>query len=40
MNFIMDLTVLDFIKLHAESRGIKDSIDIAEKVIQEANSLA
>lgn len=40
MNFIMDLTVLDFIKLHAESRGIKDSIDIAEKVIEEANSLA
>lgn len=40
MNFVMDLSVIDFITLHAESRGIKDVQDTVEKVIIEANLLA
>jgi len=40
MNFIMDLTVEDFIKLHAESRGVKNISEIVEKIIEEANNLA
>lgn len=40
MNFIMDLTVEEFIKLHAESRGIKNVLEIVEKIIEEANILS
>lgn len=42
MNFVMDLWAKDFIRLHAESRWIKNDIieNIVEKVIIEANILA
>jgi ABC-type lipoprotein export system ATPase subunit len=41
MNFVMDLTTEEFIRMHAESRMIKDNID--EKIVtilKEANRLA
>ena len=40
MNFVMDLSVIDFITLHAESRWIKDIEEVVKKVIIEANLLA
>lgn len=40
MNFVMDLTVEEFITLHAESRMISDSEEVVEKIIEEANLLA
>lgn len=40
MNFIMDLSVEDFITLHAESRWTLNMEKIVEKVILEANLLA
>jgi ABC-type lipoprotein export system ATPase subunit len=39
MNFVIDIKVGDFIKLHATSRGITDS-DITNEVISLANNLA
>ena len=40
MNFVMDLSVVEFITLHAESRWIKNTEEIVGKVIIEANLLA
>lgn len=40
MNFIMDLPVRDFLKLHGESRMIDDIDDTVEKIIEYANNLA
>jgi len=40
MNFIMDLSVQEFLELHAESRQIKNSEEIVKKIIKQANKLA
>lgn len=40
MNFVMDLSVEDFITLHAESRWINNIWEVVEKVIMQANNLA
>lgn len=40
MNFIMDVTVSEFIERHAASRGVKDIDDIVKSVITCANELA
>ena len=40
MNFIMDTTVEDFIKIHAESRMIGYSAELAEQVLEQTNSLS
>jgi len=40
MNFVMDLEVQDFLQLHAESRGLADSSDLAAQVLDQAIELA
>jgi ABC-type lipoprotein export system ATPase subunit len=40
MNFVMDLTVEEFIRLHAESRFVKNIDEKVKEIIDEANSLA
>lgn len=40
MNFVMDLTVFEFLELHATSRMINDIDDVINKIIAEANKLA
>lgn len=40
MNFVMDLSVNEFLELHAESRMISDKEDIIKKIIEAANNLA
>jgi len=40
MNFVMDLSVREFIELHAASRLVDGVDDIVEKIIDEANRLA
>jgi ABC-type lipoprotein export system ATPase subunit len=40
MNFIMDIQVLEFLQMHAESRGITKDSMLIYKIIQEANFLA
>ncbi len=40
MNFVMDASVYDFIKMHASSRSISNMETVAEKIIQCANELA
>lgn len=40
MNFVMDLTVAEFIELHAESRMVTDVEHIVSKIIDAANELA
>jgi len=40
MNFVMDLTVEEFIRLHAESRFVKNVDEKVKEIIDEANSLA
>lgn len=40
MNFVMDLTVEDFILMHAETRRIYEDISIMDEVIECANDLA
>ena len=40
MNFVMDITVVDFLKLHAASRNRERGDRLAEKVIQRANELS
>ena len=40
MNFIMDLTVREFLTLHAESRMVSNIEEIIEKIIDAANDLA
>lgn len=40
MNFVMDLTVMEFLQLHAESRMVVDVEGTIEKIILAANNLA
>jgi len=40
MNFVMDLTVMEFLQLHAESRLVEDIEGTIERIIRAANSLA
>ncbi|PLX90340.1 MAG: ABC transporter, partial [Desulfuromonas sp.] len=40
MNFVMDLSVEEFIRIHAESRFVPDSATKVEKIIAQANELA
>jgi ABC-type lipoprotein export system ATPase subunit len=40
MNFVMDLSVYEFLELHAKSRMIEDEKQVIEKIIKEANNLA
>jgi len=40
MNFVMDLSVKEFLHLHAESRLIENENEIVEKIIIKANELA
>lgn len=40
MNFVMDLTVKEFLELHAESRLVEDVEGTIEKIIYAANNLA
>ena len=40
MNFVMDLTVEEFLKLHAESRLTENRDEIVEKIFLQANELA
>ncbi len=40
MNFVMDLTVGEFLELHAESRLVEDVENTVEKIIKAANNLA
>jgi ABC-type lipoprotein export system ATPase subunit len=40
MNFVMDLTVAEFLELHAESRMVENKEDVIGKIIDCANNLA
>lgn len=40
MNFIMDLSVRDFLELHAESRMVEDVDQVIEEIIRVSNNLA
>lgn len=40
MNFVMDLSVYEFIELHAKSRMVENEKEIINKIINEANNLA
>nr|WP_330386672.1 ATP-binding cassette domain-containing protein [Peptostreptococcus russellii] len=40
MNFVMDLSVKDFLEMHAKSRMVEDIDKTIEKIIEEANKLA
>ncbi|MCT4606508.1 MAG: ATP-binding cassette domain-containing protein [Marinisporobacter sp.] len=40
MNFVMDLTVKEFIELHARSRMIQNEEEVIQKIIDAANHLA
>jgi ABC-type lipoprotein export system ATPase subunit len=40
MNFVMDLTVMEFLQLHAESRMVIDIEGTIDRIIAEANKLA
>ncbi len=40
MNFVMDLSVREFLELHAQSRMVEDVDFVVEKIIVEANKLA
>ena len=40
MNFVMDLSVYEFVELHAESRMVENREEVIEKIIEKANSLA
>lgn len=40
MNFVMDLTVEEFLELHAESRMVEDVDRVVKEIIEEANNLA
>jgi len=40
MNFVMDLTVREFLELHAESRLVEDVEGTIDRIIYEANNLA
>jgi len=40
MNFVMDLTVQEFLELHAKSRMVENHEEVIERIIDEANKLA
>lgn len=40
MNFVMDLSVMEFLNLHAESRLIDNQEEVVERIFREANKLA
>ncbi|MCK5148483.1 ABC transporter ATP-binding protein [bacterium] len=40
MNFVMDLTVFEFVELHAESRLVENKEEIISRIIDKANDLA
>lgn len=40
MNFVMDLSVKEFIEMHAQSRMISNPEEVANKIIEAANKLA
>lgn len=40
MNFVMDLSVKAFVEIHAESRGVKNTVEVVDEVIKCANELA
>jgi len=40
MNFVMDLSVVEFLELHAKSRLVEDIEGVTNKIITEANKLA
>jgi ABC-type lipoprotein export system ATPase subunit len=40
MNFIMDLSVYEFVDMHARSRMVLDREQVIERIIQQANDLA
>ncbi|WAW15149.1 ATP-binding cassette domain-containing protein [Peptostreptococcus equinus] len=40
MNFVMDLSVKEFLELHARSRMVEDIEETVEKILEEANKLA
>lgn len=40
MNFVMDLTVKEFLDLHAQSRMVENIEEVVSRIIQEANNLA
>ncbi|MFA9399191.1 MAG: ATP-binding cassette domain-containing protein [Clostridiaceae bacterium] len=40
MNFVMDLTVHEFLELHAKSRMVENEEDIIDQIIEQANNLA
>ena len=40
MNFVMDLSVREFLELHAASRLVEHSEEVIKKIIEEANHLA
>src|SRR5690606_35003971 len=40
MNFVMDLTVYEFLKLHAESRMVENQEEVIKEIIQAANNLS
>lgn len=40
MNFVMDLTVREFLELHAESRMVREPEKIISRIIEEGNRLA
>ena len=40
MNFVMDLTVYEFLELHAKSRMVENEAAVIERIIEAANALA
>lgn len=40
MNFVMDLSVYEFLELHAKSRMVENEVEVINKIITEANKLA
>ncbi len=40
MNFVMDLSVREFLDMHAESRLVDDAATVVERIMAEANALA
>jgi len=40
MNFVMDLTVKEFLELHAKSRMVENAEEVIERIIQAANQLS
>lgn len=40
MNFVMDLTVGEFLELHAKSRMVENEAEVIERIVEAANNLA